>query len=348
MDSGGAIDPWHAQGERYPSPCWKVDGYETPFSALSELIQNWPGSTQTSEQMDSVRHQRLVETIAGYPEIASGRRPLDMPLHSRSILAFKLSKFLDEIPDSEKLEWHSLKTGLLHFDLRAHASKKEADMPYPSFFQHLVSEIRTKSSYINEENVEQYYGENELHPDEIEFITVLHSQSDEAAKYWPINENGDIVFSTLSGEKRYSKPTKLNLSTDRNTFVEHEFRFQKIQTWINKWTSCAYISKPWLSKNASHQLVVGASVVLESIFAKMRSYILKEKRPGSLIIDGGGRLRYLSLNSPEDEAEWFREKITSALLFDSGHLHPYQDLIRETMNGYVNQVFKDIKENFSN
>ena len=223
MDSSGAIDPWHTRGERYPFPCWKVDGYETPFAALSELIQNWPGSTQTSEQMDSVRHQRLVETIAGYPEIASGRRPLDMPLHSRSILAFKLSKFLDEIPDSGKLEWHSLKTGLLHFDLRAHASKKETDMPYTSFFQHLVSEIRKKSSYLNEENVEEYYLENELHSDEIEFITVLHSQSDEAAKYWPINENGDIVFSTLIDEKKYSKPTKLNLSTDRNTFVEHEF-----------------------------------------------------------------------------------------------------------------------------
>ena len=104
---------------RVPSkPNWNnFNGFETPFGAMAEILQSWPGTTQTSEQDDDERHLRLISTIAGYPEILTGRRPLDIPLHNKSELAFKLSEFLDCIKPDSHSEWHSLRSLLLHHDL---------------------------------------------------------------------------------------------------------------------------------------------------------------------------------------------------------------------------------------
>ena len=93
----GAIDPWSTENERFKSKalCWDDPDYETPFAAIAEFIQAWPGDTPTSELPIATRHARLVETVAGYPEIATGRRPMDMPLHPKANLAFKLTNFLN-------------------------------------------------------------------------------------------------------------------------------------------------------------------------------------------------------------------------------------------------------------
>ena len=118
-NSKGSINPWQLDGGRYGKPNWEAfDGYKTPYAAISSFLELWPGDEQTSERDITERQLRLIETIAGYPEILVGRRPLDMPLHSRSKLAFHLSSFLDQIhvPDKDS-EWHSLRSFLLHADL---------------------------------------------------------------------------------------------------------------------------------------------------------------------------------------------------------------------------------------
>lgn len=341
MRAAGAINPWDAFGTLFTEIdlCWDVEEFRTPFAAFTYLIQNWPGPTQTSEQTETIRHQRLVETIAGYPEIASGRRPLDMPLHKKSVIAFKLTNFLDRIPGPEELEWHSLKTALLHYDLRQHGKQ----MNYEKFFHHMMAKIRENTTYIDNDNKKKKYQPNNLHPDEIEFITVLHSQNHESSKYWPdfVNEDKKLNFQTMGNA--FKDPTKINVSNKRNNFTAHEFKFKKIQTWIKEWTECAFIENPWLSKDASQHLIVGASVMLESVLAKMRSYILKEKRPGALIVDGGGRLRYLSKNSPEKEANWFEEKIERIFLFDPEHLHPYQERISIVLETYIQHISDQLK-----
>ena len=97
-DSKGSINPWDLSGERHEKPKWNDHGeYKTPFAAISSFLELWPGDEQTSECDIPERHLRLIEIVAGYPEILVGRRPLDMPLHPRSKLAFELSNFLDKI-----------------------------------------------------------------------------------------------------------------------------------------------------------------------------------------------------------------------------------------------------------
>ena len=49
--------------------------------------------------------------------------------------------------------------------------------------------------------------------------------------------------------------------------------------------------------------------MLESTFAKMRSHILKEKKVGSIVIDGGGRISFLSTTNDEDERNNFNEQL---------------------------------------
>ena len=337
MQPAGAINPWNTAGNQFDEIdlCWDVEGFQTPFAAFSHLIQNWPGPTQTSEQTEVVRHQRLVETIAGYPEIASGRRPLDMPLHTKSVIAFELTNFIDKIPGPEELEWHSLKTALLHYDLRQHGEH----MNYEKFFNHLMMKIRENTTYLDNDKKTRYQQDG-LHQDEIEFITVLHSQNQKSANYWPDFDEaeGKLIFSNLDEDQAYNSPTKVNSSEERNNFILHEFKFKKIQTWIQNWTKCAFVEDAWLSKDISQHLIVGASVMLESVLAKMRSYILMVKRPGALIVDGGGRLRYLSKNTPEDEATWFEEKMERIFLFDSKHLHPYQERISIVLETYIRNI----------
>jgi len=342
MGMTGAINPWDKTGTQFTEQdlCWDVEGFTTPFAAFSYLLQNWPGPTQTAEQPEDVRHQRLVETIAGYPEIASGRRPLDMPLHTKSVISFKLTNFLDKIPGPEELEWHSLKTALLHYDLRRHGK----GMNYEQFFLHMMAKIRYNTTYADNKESTKYLP-NALHDDEIEFITVLHSHNNESAKYWPVfgEETEKLIFSNLDGDQEYNSPTRIKSNQKRNNFIPHEFKFKKIQTWIQNWTQCAFIEDAWLSKDASQHLIVGASVMLESVLAKMRSYILMEKRPGALIVDGGGRLRYLSQNSREEEATWFKEKIERIFLFDPKHLHPYQERISIVLETYIQNIADHIK-----
>ena len=341
MQSSCAINPWSTSAEVFSKNdlCWDVDDFKTPFAALSHLIQTWPGPTQTSEQTKKIRHQRLVETIAGYPEIASGRRPLDMPFHSKSVIAFKLSNFLDKIPGPPGHEWHSLKTALLHFDLREHEN-----MPVVKFFHHMMVKIRENTTYLVDGEKTRYQ-RDVLHPDEIEFITVLHSQNQENAAYWPsFDETQETLeFDNLDNDKAFTAPTRIFHSEDRNNFVPHEFKFKKIQSWIKKWTECTSVPNSWLEKNSSQHLIVGASVMLESVLAKMRSYILKEKRPGSIIVDGGGRLRYLSKNTPDEEAKWFENHIESIFLLDQHHLHPYQDLISDGLESYMHAITEQLR-----
>ena len=344
-NEGGAINPWSTQSERFNAEdlCWKVEGYETPFAALAELIRDWPGETPTPELDPKIRHRRLVETIAGYPEIASGRRPLDMPLHPKSTLAFNLTDFLDRIPGPEDFEWHTLKTALLHYDLKQcdHVSQKK-------FLHHLMKGIR-KTSYARH-SLAHTYPEDELHVDEIRFITVLHSQSKESIEqFWPVNDEGRLDWKTLDSDANFLDPIRVNAISTHDVYFEHEFRFGSIQTWIGDMTECIFKSDSWLHPNASHHLITGASVMLESILAKMRSYILAEHRAGSIVIDGGGRLRYLSTRTINEEAKWFKEKITKSLLFDRDHTHPFAACIRNCLNEYATNplVFQTLKHQFA-
>ena len=338
MTTQGSIDPWNLNGERFSLPVWEDDNHETPFSALAFFLEQWPGTVQTSEQPDDVRHKRLVETIAGYPEIFTGRRPLDAPLHPKSMLAFKLAMFFDEIPSNTTLEWHSLRTELMFEDLIG------KPVPQKAFLHRLIEGVRKGSKFKKRRAGEaEGYDLTELHRTEIEFLTVLHSRHHKRVDaYWPINrpmEQSDkppleLLFQKFDAKKQQPMISFNKNASEKRQWREHSFRFKSIQSWIKAWAGVEYDNHP-LDPNARHNLLIGASVMLESVFAKMRSHVISDKKVGSIVVDGGGRLSFLSQQSEDDEESYFREKLGMVFQMDREHPHSYKELIEEAMNSYT-------------
>ena len=321
--SRGSMNPWAESEEYLTKPNWnKINEFETPFGAMAELLQTWPGTSQTSEQNADERHLRLVSVISGYPEIQTGRRPLDIPLHNKSKLAFKLSNFIDQVAVTQSKhdisEWHSLRTYMMHYDLM-----NSAHMEKEKFIHFFIRNLRNNSTFEN-----QNYPEDKLHDEEVRFLTVLHSQSDSRKAYWPVQDKC-LEF------KEDLKMTLIKLNAGPDTYIEHEFKFDKIHKWIKKWGSPKI--PEMLEKNITQKWVVATSSILESIFAKLRSHIVKEKRPGSIIIDGGGRISFISKKSSEEEQLWFRKILLEAFLINPDNPHPFDDLITSKLKDYGNK-----------
>ena len=345
MTTQGSIDPWNLNGERFSLPVWEDENHETPFSALAFFLEQWPGPVQTSEQPDDVRHNRLVETVAGYPEIFTGRRPLDAPLHPKSMLAFKLALFLDKIASNTSSEWHSLRTELLSVDLVS------PNVPRKEWLHRLIAGIRDGSEFKGKDGTLQAYMDH-LHSTETHFLTALHSRHHKRVEaYWPLKKIHDkneddshnqIDFHSFDPQM---KPPLINYNiSGKKHWREHSFRFKSIQSWIKFWAGVESDKHP-INPNVRHNLVIGGSVVLESIFAKMRSGIIRDKNVGSIVIDGGGRLSFLSKKTEEEEYSYFMERLGEVFQFDKHHPHPYGELIQTEMNKYSNyKVVKNFLE----
>ena len=342
-DIEGSINPWNLFGERHNKPEWKHDEYETPFAAISSFLELWPGDEQTSECDISERHLRLIETVAGYPEILVGRRPLDMPLHPRSKLAFELSNFLDRIqsPDCDS-EWHSLRSYLLHADLKMFADNANSEEEHHHKFLHvLLKTIRDNSEFGLHENFA-----DTLHPDEHRLLTTLHSKSKKRVDaFWPLGDVGGIKFNRLNPKIDLLINNANSEIPDNSNYIEHTFRLSKIHTWIKKWSDTDMINQ-----DTSHQLSIGSSAFLESVIAKMRSNILDEKRPGSIIVDGGGKMTYISKESKEDEKKWMEIQLRNILMADKStegrkNTHPFQKVIEKNIIEY-GKMIEDERKNY--
>ena len=334
-----SLHPWLDGEQRFSEVelVWQDSDHTTPFSAMADLIGNWPGSPQTSEWPLAERHNRLMQVIAGYPEVFAGRRPLDAPLHPRSRLAFKLSLFIDRIAIPTSYEWHSLRTALLlndtlSKDIKSSGNDREFKTHHRAILYTMMKQLRENTKYIDSNNAVIGYDSLNPHPDEVRFLTLLNSQHHRRRLFWPVDKEIDGVLAFPSFMFPNDKNmAKFNLGSGENDFQEHEFKFRKIQDWINQWAQAPHIP---LLGNVSHNLIIGASVMLESTFAKLRSQVIATHSVGALTVDGGGRISYVSQNKPEDEKDWFEEKLGRILLFDNEHPHPFQRTIQESVQDY--------------
>ena len=201
-----------------------------------------------------------------------------------------------------------------------------------------MNEIRNGSEYKDGQ-----YPKDRLHEDEYQLLIVLHSKTKKRVeRFWP-----DIFGGT---ERKFNLNIDLwvnneySKNNNRNNFTEHTFRLSKIHKWITKWSDTKIIHP-----NAWSSLFIGTSAFLESIVAKMRSKILDEKRPGSIIVDGGGKITYLSTKSREYEKRWMERQLQNILMREPSKgkrrvAHPFEKVIEASIKDYGEECESERQE----
>ena len=286
-----------------PNP-WRVDSDclnpEDDFDAanvldaISELILAWPGE-QTVKLEGRKRHERLVQIIAGYPEIDVGIYPLDWPLNKKSITALKLTRFLDSI--TSPCGKTSLRSSLIN---KSQNLKGANDQNFERGHRRLLSILLAGIRSMIDIDKDQEY----LWKEEERFLVALHSNRPERVrKFWPVLElnsslgNDNIEKSKVkyipllrgNWNKNYhcdgwKDNSDLDYYPDKNVF---SIKLCKIQDWIKHWSSAE------LLPNYQATLVRGASAILESIMSSLRHTIIRLYGVESIIVDGGGRIEFI-------------------------------------------------------
>jgi len=351
--------PWGAGQQTEKKWSMFETEYETPFGLMGHLMRNWPGTRLTSEQEPAVRHRRLVEMIAGYPVIVNGNRPLDIPIHHLSVDALNLSLYFDGIAvnvDPELSEYSSLRTVLLDWDLHQVNLHKVVNTQ-KSFFN-----LHRPFLHFLIHHIEQFEEIDKLDDgvklnfqlEKSNFLRALHSFSTNRVDMcWPKNKFEPAMNEELKAleqgflldvhESEVSEHEPNGLRINYDIYYEHSVKFEKIQKWIEWYSSKVAVDYP-LKDNVKHKLMIGASAFLEGAFAKLRSRVLSEKRPGSITIDGGGRICFIS--TKKDEKEWIQTIINESLLLAPDLPHPYADLMRESLRKW-GELTHRIQENKS-
>jgi hypothetical protein len=331
----GSLDPWCRDGSEC-KPEWDADkmGHEHPLEFMAELLQQWPTGAPTVDLEDEERHLRFIQIVAGYPEIGRGMYPLDWPTHPMSVKALQLSLFLDSLPVPEELiekpsiKAHSVRSAILALDARKYEYGKKGELEkdqlgalHKTCLTLLFKVIRV---YVNREsNIDEIDDENNeksaSHYEHL-FLNNLHSsQKKRREKWWC--------------DSKSMKNIKLNLVvSEKVNRVQHthQIKFCSIQHWIEEWSTVNSKNYPYV-QNTRHNLLIGASVMLECLFAKIRQYIITEYRPGCVIIDGGGRIEFLTKN---DDVEGEMKRVIENSFLLSKKPHPFQDIIERTLRDY--------------
>ena len=324
---GAAIDPWSDGKLCHPEEHWS-DTEESPLVYISKIILNWPDSTPTVDLKPREKIERLVSTILGYPKISRGMYPLDWPTHPESVKALKLSLFLDSIPCVKFPQW-SLRTSisLIHryykFSTEDAKPKKIDDwgLRITSLLFEGIRKYRQDSSLT----------ESNLNIAEKRVLSALHSSAGEVEKMWNVGAGKyKLIPRRLTG-------LSLTGIEGSNEILEsisapsHSFKFSKIQKWINDITKIDHIDDYHMNKSLRHNMLSGCSTVIESIFAKLRDSIVKKYGPSSIIIDGGGRIKFYSTSSESSVRKYIEQNIYETFMLKKDYQHPFNNIIENTV-----------------
>jgi len=332
----GSLDPWCKDG-RECKPEWDAEktGHQHPLEFMAELLQQWPTGAPTVDLEDEERHLRFIQIVAGYPEIGRGMYPLDWPTHPMSVKALQLSLFLDSLAVPEELiqnpsiKAHSVRSAILALDARKYEYGKKGELDenqlrslHRECLTLLFKVIRV---HVNREsNIDEIDDENReksaSHYEHL-FLNNLHSSQKKRREGWWFDSNSEKKF------KLDLAKSDEQVNREQHT---HQIKLGSIQNWIQEWSTENSKNYPF-EENTRHNLLIGASVMLECLFAKLRQHIITEYRPGCILIDGGGRIEFLTKNS-DVESEMKRVIEDSFLI--SENRHPFQDIIVRTLREY--------------
>jgi len=320
----GSIDPWHSKGEPCdPEGIWVEK--EGPLLFMASLLSDWPDDVPTVDLDDEGRHLRFIQIVAGYPAIGKGMYPLDWPTHPTSIKALRLSLFLDSLPvpsNYSATPFHSVRSAILYLDSKVHGY---GSLSSPEGINHLHSNCLTllfRSIRAASKENDEF---SELTADEAVFLNNLHSSDNDRDGRW------------ITGWDE-----AINIKRDRKEPFDsnnmHTFKLSKIQKWMEKWTSPPNENEleEWhpLRDGVRQNLLSGASVLLESLFAQLRRHILTNYRPGSIITDGGGRITFYAKKDKADVEGKLKDFVEGSFIIDRDKYHPYNHIITQSLEKF--------------
>tara|TARA_B110000483_G_scaffold200381_1_gene240664 strand:+ start:84 stop:2327 length:2244 start_codon:yes stop_codon:yes gene_type:complete len=320
----GSLDPWCKDGSDC-KPEWDSEkiGHEHPLEFMAELLQQWPTGAPTVDLGVEERHLRFIQIVAGYPEIGRGMYPLDWPTHPMSVKALQLSLFLDSLPVPENLNQidsprvHSVRSAILSIDSQEY--EKDTDLSKKGLRKMQLICLKILFESLRKWQSLELNEQWECNREESAFLTSLHSSDNRGHAYWP---------------KKGFNPVVILQRINRDSFDSenvHTFKFNKIQTWLTEWTRNNVDAISFLEPNVRHNLHIGSSVMLESMFAMVRSHIINRYRPGCIIIDGGGQISFYT-QKKNVKKELFNLIERSFIGGEENkNIHPYNHTILNTL-----------------
>lgn len=357
----GALNPWFESSPPLSSSGILKEG-EHPLVLIREFILNWPGE-ETVKLDDLTRHNRLVQIIAGYPEIDVGRYPLDWPLSNKAAKALRLTLYLDSISSPDKDNPTSLRSALLNkaHDMKLRmrdserkiseltadneeekkAAKKKSRKEFQAAHRRFLAILLLSVRHLEEDP------ENSFSDQENKLLLAIHSNSQgRIADFWPRNEIKDVInnkWSEWDSEKsiptirQKNRPKGYCIGWENNLDLMKipignrvSVKMRSIQSWITNW------SDKYRKWNDDAAFIRGASAILESVMSRFRYNIIQNYGVESIIVDGGGRIEFIG----DDNAKKMLEQAFHRVFLISNKHQPY-------FNNEIEMVARTLSEKFS-
>ena len=329
----GVFDPWSEDKLCDPNEHWDLHRDGCPLLYASKLLLNWPDSTPTVDMDEEGKIERLVGIILGYPKISRGMYPLDWPTHPESVKALRLSLLFDSISCDYYPEW-SLRMSIsnIHqiYCLDGKLRKPDICKLITSMLFKSVRNYKTSVSEIDADSNVQL-DKSKFTREEVILLTRLHSSSNNSSGYWqePFEE---YRIKNKNGAE-YKLDNIKSIIKDVATNYEHDFRVVKIQNWIRKMTSLDYEGDYPIGDSIRQNMVSGCSVIIESVFATLRNTVVTKFGASSILVDGGGRIRFYAKDVPDLE-EYIKSTIYETFKFHKDFAHPFNNIIIESVRAY--------------
>ena len=89
-------------------------------------------------------------------------------------------------------------------------------------------------------------------------------------------------------------------------------------------------------------MVSGCSVIIESVFATLRNTVVTKFGASSILVDGGGRIRFYAKDVPDLE-EYIKSTIYETFKFHKDFAHPFNNIIIESVRAYQEKYPENTK-----
>ena len=179
-----------------------------------------------------------------------------------------------------------------------------------------------------------------LMKEEIILLTTLHSSSNNSRFFWDFGSEENQKLINPNGDE-YDNLDKVKLRiSDFDEKNEHDFKITKIHDWIDKMTLTGYNGEYPIRDSVRQNMITGCSTIIDSVFANLRNTIVTRFGASSILVDGGGRIRFYAKGISNIEEE-ITEVIYNTFMRKDDYSHPFNNIIIESVKEYKSK-FKTI------